>query len=82
VNAPTECPKGFWVQGDQTLLAYKFRWIVDTIMGTRQGLTACGDVVSGVLYNPQQYYLVAPENRLFFTERMWAKRIRWIGCDP
>lgn len=60
-------PKGFWVQGDQTLLAYEFRWIVDTIQGTRQGPDRfCGDIVTGVLYHPQQYYLVAPENRLFF----------------
>ncbi len=60
-------PKGFWVQGNQTLLAYEFRWIVDTIKGTRQGPDRfCGDIVSGVLYNPQQYYLVTPENRLFF----------------
>ncbi len=60
-------PKGFWTQGEQTLLPYEFRWIIDTIKGTRQGPDRfCGDVKSGALYNPQQYYLVDPENRLFF----------------
>lgn len=60
-------PKGFWAQGDEVLLAYEFRWIIDTIKGTRQGPDRfCGDISTGVLYNPQQYYLVAPENRLFF----------------
>ncbi|HVO68480.1 MAG TPA: thermonuclease family protein [Aggregatilineaceae bacterium] len=60
-------PKGLWAQGEQTLLAYEFRWIVDTISGARQGPDRfCGDVQSGALYEPQLYYLVEPENRLFF----------------
>jgi hypothetical protein len=60
-------PKGFWAQGEQTLLAYEFRWIIDTLSGSRQGPDRfCGDVQSGALYEPQHYYLVEPENRLFF----------------
>lgn len=58
---------GFWAQGDQVLLPYEFRWLVDTLAGTRDGPDRyCGDLTTGELFSPQQYYLVLPENRLFF----------------
>lgn len=58
---------GFWAQGDKGLLPYEFRWLVDTLAGTRHGPDRyCGDLTTGELFPPQQYYLVLPENRLFF----------------
>ncbi len=65
--------KGFWRAGEnRVLLAYEFRWIVDTLRGLRSGPDRyCGDILSGKLYPPEQYYKVAPENRLFFrTEHL------------
>jgi len=60
-------PLGFWKDGEKVLLAYEFRWIVDTIVGKRNGPDRyCADVTTARLYPPQQYYLVPPENRLFF----------------
>lgn len=59
--------KGFWKQGDKTLLPYEFRWIVDTISGKRNGPDRyCSDMKTAELFPPQQYYKVLPENRLFF----------------
>lgn len=60
--------KGFWHAGEgRVLLAYEFRWIVDTIQGARKGPDRyCGDILSGKLHQPQEYYKVMPENRLFF----------------
>jgi endonuclease YncB( thermonuclease family) len=59
--------RGFWEDGDKVLLAYEFRWIVDTIVGKRNGPDRyCADVIAARLYPPQQYYRVPPENRLFF----------------
>lgn len=67
VRTARQTPKGFWAQGDEVLLPYEFRWIIDTIKGTRQGPDRfCGDLTTGFLFPPQQYYLVLPENRLFF----------------
>ncbi len=75
---------GFWAD-EQALLAYEFRWIVDTINGTRQGPDRfCGDVTTGQLFPPQQYYQVDPENRLFFygedVGEAYAMGFRLSGC--
>lgn len=75
---------GFWAD-EQTLLAYEFRWIVDTINGNRQGPDRfCGDITTGQLYPPQQYYLVEPENRLFFygedVGEAYSMGFRLSGC--
>ncbi len=62
--------RGFWKGPDNLLLPYEFRWIVDTIKGTRKGPDRyCADLISGTLYRPQQYYKVQPENRLFFQKK-------------
>jgi hypothetical protein len=67
VRVARQTPKGFWMQGGEVLLPYEFRWIIDTIKGERQGPDRfCGDLTTGFLFPPQQYYLVLPENRLFF----------------
>ncbi len=59
--------KGFWNQGEKVLLPYEFRWIVDTITSKRHGPDRyCADFSTGQLFPPQKYYLVQPENRLFF----------------
>lgn len=59
--------KGFWKGPDHLLLPYEFRWAVDTINGKRNGPDRyCADLSSGKLYQPQQYFKVLPENRLFF----------------
>lgn len=60
--------KGFWHGGEgRVLLAYEFRWIVDTIRGARSGPDRyCGNIFTGKLHQPQDYYKVMPENRLFF----------------
>ncbi|HSL04036.1 MAG TPA: thermonuclease family protein [Nitrospiraceae bacterium] len=59
--------KGFWKGPDNLLLPYEFRWIIDTIKGTRTGPDRyCADISTGKLYQPQQYYKVLPESRLFF----------------
>ncbi|HEX6292192.1 MAG TPA: thermonuclease family protein [Herpetosiphonaceae bacterium] len=69
VRSARENGKGIWAQGDLVLQAFEFRWIIDTITGTRQGPDRfCGDVTTGKLFPPQQYYRVEPENRLFFFE--------------
>ncbi len=73
VSAARQARKGFWHAGpERVLLAYEFRWIVDTIRGLRDGPDRyCGDILTGKLYQPQHYYRVAPENRLFFrTEHL------------
>ncbi len=65
-NARTHA-KGCWKDPKSVLLPYEFRWIVDTILGKRNGPDRyCADIVSGKLYPPQRYYEVLPENRLFF----------------
>ena len=62
--------KGFWAQASKMLLAYEFRWVIDTIAGTRNGPDRfCGDLETGVLHAPAMYYKVAPEDRLFFYAR-------------
>jgi len=59
--------KGFWKCPDNLLLPYEFRWIIDTIKGTRSGPDRyCADISTGKLYQPQRYYKVLPESRLFF----------------
>ena len=59
--------KGFWKGPDNLLLPYEFRWIIDTTTGTRNGPDRyCADISTGKLYQPQHYYKVLPENRLFF----------------
>lgn len=59
--------KGVWKGPDNLLLPYEFRWIIDTIKGTRSGPDRyCADISTGKLYQPQHYYKVLPENRLFF----------------
>jgi len=59
--------KGFWKGPDNLLLPYEFRWIIDTIKGTRTGPDRyCADISTGKLYQPQHYYKVLPESRLFF----------------
>jgi endonuclease YncB( thermonuclease family) len=59
--------KGFWKGPDNLLLPYEFRWIVDTINKKRNGPDRyCADISTGKLYQPQHYYKVLPENRLFF----------------
>lgn len=59
--------KGLWAD-PKALLAYEFRWVVDSIRGTRRHGPDryCADFMSGKLYNPQHYYRADPENRLFF----------------
>ncbi len=68
VSEARTAPKGFWRAGqDRVLLPYEFRWIVDTIRGERSGPDRyCGNILTGKLYQPQDYYKVMPENRLFF----------------
>ncbi len=60
--------KGMWKGPDsRLLLPYEFRWIIDTIRGARNGPDRyCADIATGMLYPPQQYYRVNPEDRLFF----------------
>jgi endonuclease YncB( thermonuclease family) len=59
--------KGMWKDGNKTLLPYEFRWIADTIVGKRNGPDRyCADITTAVMYPPQEYYKVLPENRLFF----------------
>lgn len=73
VSSARQARKGFWRAGeDRVLLAYEFRWIVDTIRGVRNGPDRyCGNILTGKLYQPQHYYRVMPENRLFFrTEHL------------
>jgi endonuclease YncB( thermonuclease family) len=58
--------RGLW-QDELVLLGFEFRWIVDTILGKRSGPDRlCADLTTGALYQPQQYWRVLPENRLFF----------------
>jgi endonuclease YncB( thermonuclease family) len=75
---------GFWAD-EQALLAYEFRWIVDTLGGRRQGPDRfCGDLTTGELFPPQQYYRIDPENRLFFFGEdvgdAYAMGFRLAGC--
>jgi endonuclease YncB( thermonuclease family) len=59
--------RGFWIQGEEVLLPYEFRWIADTISGKRSGPDRyCADISTAKLYAPQRYHEVLPENRLFF----------------
>ena len=67
VNKARTSNKGFWKGPDNFLLPYEFRWIIDTMKGTRTGPDRyCADISTGKLYQPQQYYKVLPESRLFF----------------
>jgi endonuclease YncB( thermonuclease family) len=67
VNKARTTNKGFWKGPDTFLLPYEFRWIIDTIKGVRSGPDRyCADISTGKLYQPQHYYKVLPESRLFF----------------
>lgn len=60
---------GIWGEPQPPLLAFEFRWIVDTLQGRRAGPDRfCGDFVSGKLYPPAQYHRAHEERRLFFRE--------------
>ena len=66
-----------WSDGPRTLLPYEFRWIVDTIIGTREGPDRyCADVETGDLFPHQQYYRVLPENRIFFYDRHLGEALK------
>jgi endonuclease YncB( thermonuclease family) len=68
---------GFWEDSERVLLAYEFRWIVDTILGARSGPDRyCADISTGELFSPQQYYRVLPENRLFFYETNFQDAVK------
>lgn len=70
VKAARVGKKGFWVKASSALLAYEFRWIIDTVSGRRNGPDRfCGDLETGLLHAPAAYYKVTPENRLFFYPR-------------
>jgi endonuclease YncB( thermonuclease family) len=69
VAAAKRSRKGLWKAGTPVLHAFEFRWIVDTIAGTRDGPDRfCGDFSTGKLYMPQHYYKVADENRVWFFD--------------
>ncbi|MDY7041994.1 MAG: thermonuclease family protein, partial [Chloroflexota bacterium] len=58
--------RGFWKDGHRLLLPYEFRWCVDTARDKRQGPDKyCADITTGVVHQPQEYYTILPENRLF-----------------
>jgi endonuclease YncB( thermonuclease family) len=62
--------KGLWKAGTPMLHGFEFRWIVDTIAGSRDGPDRfCGDFSTGKLYLPQQYYKVSDENRVWFFDQ-------------
>jgi len=62
--------RGVWGDEHEPLHAYEYRWLVDVTRGKRDGPTRfCGDVTTGKLYIPQQYYKVPDENRLWFFEK-------------
>jgi endonuclease YncB( thermonuclease family) len=70
VGTARQSLKNLWHDDNAVLLPYEFRWIIDTIVGERQGPDRfCGDITTGLLYPPQKYYLVQPEDRLFFFEQ-------------
>jgi endonuclease YncB( thermonuclease family) len=59
--------RGVWNSATPLLYAFEYRWIVDTISGKRNGPDRfCGDVTTALLYPPQRYPQVPPENRLWF----------------
>lgn len=60
--------KGFW-KDETLLLGYEYRFCVDTVLGKRTGPDKyCVDVTTGALHAPHEYYLIAPENRLFILK--------------
>jgi endonuclease YncB( thermonuclease family) len=68
---------GLWRDKGRTLLPYEFRWIIDTMQGKRQGPDRyCGDISTGKLFTPQNYYRVLPENRLFFFKEQIGEAIK------
>jgi endonuclease YncB( thermonuclease family) len=68
---------GMWADDSRVLLPYEFRWIVDTIAKKRNGPDRyCADISSGRLYQPQQYYKVLPEDRLFFYAQDFTEAVK------
>ncbi len=68
--------KGLW-KDEMLLLGYEYRFCVDTLLGKKAGPDKyCVDITTGKLYAPYDYYLVAPENRLFIMKEhlRYAKR--------
>lgn len=69
-------PLGIW--SDRTFLpAYKYRYCFDTAAGKREGPDKyCVDVATVKLHQPQDYFRIPPENRLFVKTddvgRLWS----------
>jgi len=62
--------RGVWGDVHEPLHAYEYRWLVRLVKGEGDGPNRyCGDVTTGRLYQPQKYFEVADENRLWFFER-------------
>lgn len=71
--------KGFW-KDEKLLLGYEYRFCVDTLLGKRSGPDKyCVDITNGQLYAPYDYYLVAPENRLFILKEHLRYARRELG---
>ncbi len=71
--------KGFW-KDEALLLGYEYRFCVDTLLGKRSGPDKyCVDITNGQLYAPYDYYLVAPENRLFILKEHLRYARRELG---
>jgi len=69
VQKAKKAKSGFW-SDSRILLGYEYRFCVDTALGKRQGPDKyCADITSGLLYPPQKYHLIEPENRLFIYEK-------------
>ena len=77
--------RGFWKDERKLLLPYDLRWCVDTAQGKRQGPDKyCADMITGVVHQPQEYYTILPENRLFILadqghERDLADAMEQLG---
>lgn len=71
---------GMWAEEDTLLLPYEYRFCVDTLLGKRRGPDKyCVDITTGLIHQPQAYYTIPPENRLFIYEKDLAQAIERLN---
>jgi hypothetical protein len=82
VKKARKAKKGAWAD-PKLLLGYEFRSCVRLYKGEKDWITRyCADMTNRKIYEPQEYYRVDPENRIF----VWPEDLAWaiteIDLDP
>jgi len=72
-------PSGMW-RDKKLLLGYEFRACVRLAQGKKDWITRyCVDMTTARLYEPQDYYQVLPENRIFVEPKKLDEAVQKLG---